>query len=197
MTEAPRAILEPAALAQVVRRLGGEISDDHPEGVVVVGVLKGGVCLVADLLRAVTVPCVVDFLALSPYAGEQTRVRVLKDVNVDVRGLDVVLVEDVVDTGLSAHYVVGLLEARGARRVHVCTLLDRPTHRIVPVPLAYVGLEAPDEFLVGYGLDAAERYRNLPGIHAVDPARLQGDRQALERELYGATAPYRTGSSGR
>lgn len=181
----------------MVRRLGTEISEDHPEGLVLVGVLKGGVCLVADLLRAITVPVVVDFLALSPYAGEQTRVRVLKDVNLDVRGLDVVLVEDVVDTGLSASYVVRLLEGRLARRVSVCALLDRPARRIVPVPLAYVGVEAPEAFLVGYGLDAGERYRNLPGIHVIDATRLEEDREALERALYQPLATYRSAARRR
>lgn len=164
-------------IAACVRDLGGRISRDHPGGLVVVGVLKGGVCLVADLVRAVTVPCVVDFLALSSFTGEATRVRILKDIDIDVKGVDVVLVEDVVDTGLSASYLVRLLEERGAGQVSLCTLLDRPQRRIVPLALRYVGFEAPDAYLVGYGLDVAGRYRNLPGIYVVDPLELRpGDR---------------------
>ncbi|MDA8295516.1 MAG: phosphoribosyltransferase family protein [Actinomycetota bacterium] len=184
MSAEPTPFLRAGALAETVARLGAEISADHPDGLVVVGVLKGGVCLVADLLRSITVPCVVDFFALSPYAGERARVRVLKDVDLDVRDLDVLLVEDVVDTGLSASYVLGLLEARGARRVSVCALLDRPQRRIVPLEPTYVGTVAPEDFLVGYGLDAAERYRNVPDLWVVDPSALESDRGAFDGALY-------------
>lgn len=196
MTPARPAFLDAGQIHGIVSRLGSEISADHPDGVVVVGVLKGGVCFVADLLREITVPCVVDFLALSPFAGERARVRVLKDVGVDVSDLDVVLVEDVVDTGLSSSYVVRLLSSRGARRVWVCSLLDRPGRRIVDVPLRYVGTVAPEDFLVGYGLDAAERYRNLPAISVIDPSRLSEDRSALDAALYGP-ATYRAAGGGR
>ncbi len=196
MSAEPTPFLGAKALAQTVARLGAEVSADHPDGLVVVGVLKGGVCLVADLLRAITVPCVVDFFALSPYAGERARVRVLKDVDLDVRDLDVVLVEDVVDTGLSATYVLGLLEARGARRVSVCALLDRPARRIVPLAPTYVGIVAPEEFLVGYGLDAAERYRNVPDLWVIDPSGLASDRGGFDRAFYPA-AGYRSSPSGR
>jgi len=188
----PRTLLSAGEIAGLVRRLGAEISADHPEGLALVGVLKGSICLVADLARAIDVPCVLDFLALSAYAGGSARVRILKDIDIDVRGLDVVLVEDVIDTGLSSGYVVGLLSQRGARRVEVCALLDRPARRILPVPLGYVGTEVPDDFLVGYGLDAAERYRNLPGIHVLDPARLDQERAQVEAALYGDGAAYPT-----
>lgn len=197
MSAAPRALLDEEALAQIVGRLGREISADHPEGVVVVGILKGGICLVADLLRAITVPCVVDFLALSPYAGERARVRVLKDVNVDVSGLDVVLVEDFVDTGLSASYLMGMLASRGARRVSLCALLDRPQRRIVPIEVTYAGSEAPEEFLVGYGLDAAERYRNLASIHVLEPSDLESRRDELDSLFYGSLPPYHASGRGR
>lgn len=192
MSGKPRTLFRAEEIAELVRRLGAEISADHPEGLALVGVLKGSVCLVADLARAIDVPCVLDFLALSAYAGGSARVRILKDIDIDVRGLDVVLVEDVIDTGLSSGYVVGLLAQRGARRVEVCALLDRPARRILPVPLRYVGAEVPDDFLVGYGLDAAERYRNLPGIHVVDPARLDEERAPVEAALYGNGAAYPT-----
>ncbi len=186
-----RPLLDASGIASTVARLGAAISADHPGGVVIVGVLKGGLCFVADLLRAITVPCVVDFFALSAYAGERARVRVLKDVNLDIDGLDVVLAEDTVDTGLSAHYLLGMLQARGARRVRLCTLLDRPKRRIVPVAADYVGLEAPEDFLVGYGLDAAERYRNLPFIAAVDPAHVAEERAALDATFFADAYPAR------
>ena len=159
-----RRFLSAGQIAGAVERLGAAISADHPGGVVVVGVLKGGAILVADLLRSISVPCVVDFLALSPYADRGTRVRILKDLGLDVTDRDVVLVEGVVDTGLSASYLVRLLGERGAARVSVCALLERPGRRIVPLALAYTGFVAPDAYLVGYGLDARGRYRNLPEI---------------------------------
>lgn len=167
MSEEPALVAGPAVIAAAVTRLAEAISADHPDGVVVVGVLKGGAVLVADLVRALSVPCRVDFLALSPYGAGGARVRILKDLDGDVAGCDVVLVEGVVDTGLSAGYLLRLLEERGARSVALCALLDRPARRIVPVAPAYVGFEAPASYLVGYGLDLRERYRNLPGIHAL------------------------------
>lgn len=186
---AARPLLDAEALASTVAGLGEQISADHPDGVVLVGVLKGGLCFVADLLRTLSVPCVVDFFALSAYAGEKARVRILKDVNLDVTDLDVVLAEDTVDTGLSAHYLVGMLQARGARRVRLCTLFDRPSRRILPLRADYVGLEAPEDYLVGYGLDAAERYRNLPAVVALDPTRVGEDRKALDAAFYGVAYP--------
>jgi len=168
-------LLDRSELRELARRLAAEISADHPDGVDLVGVLNGCLCFLPDLCRMLSVPCRVDFLALSAFGGATTRVRVVKDLDLDVSGASVVLVEDIVDTGLSARYVAGLLGARGAAQVEICTLLDRPQRRIVPVSLRYVGLEAPDDFLVGYGLDFAGRYRNLPALHRADVARLETD----------------------
>lgn len=180
----PAELLSAATLSVIVRRLGGEISDDHPGGVVLVGVLKGSVCLMADLVRRVSVECEVDFLALSAYRSGAARVQVLKDLDVDVTGRDVVLVEDVVDTGLSARYVLDLLVGHGARRARLCSLLDRPGRRILPLEVDYLGVQAPEDFLVGYGLDLAERFRNLPGVVSVGSAGPE-DLAALEPLLYG------------
>jgi hypoxanthine phosphoribosyltransferase len=171
-------LLDAGALHAIAARLGSAISADHPDGVVLVGVLNGCLCFLPDLARSLSVSCQVDFLALSAFSGRTSRVRVLKDLDLDVTGSTVVLVEDIVDTGLSARYVTGLIAAHGAASVEVCTLLDRPRLRIVPVPVRYVGVEAPDDFLVGYGLDAAGRYRNLPAVHRVDPAALESDPDA-------------------
>ncbi|MHB1986982.1 MAG: phosphoribosyltransferase [Acidimicrobiales bacterium] len=161
--------LSGAELAAIVRRLGAAISHDHPGGVVFVGLLKGSVCFLADLARQVEVPCAVDFLSLLPYGAGGQRVRLSKDLDVDVAGSAVVLAVDIVDRGLTVSYVHRLLLERGAGSVRVCTLLDRPARRLIPVELSYVGHVIGDEYVVGYGLDLDERFRNLPDIRIVDP----------------------------
>ncbi len=185
MTVGPTGALSSEEIAAIVSRLAGEIADDHPDGVTIVGLLKGSVFLVADLIRAISVPCTVDFLALSSYVAGERRVRILKDLDQDVSGQDVIVAADVVDTGLSIRYVVDLLERRGARRVEVCALLDRPGRRILPVPLRYCGTETGEDFLVGYGLDFADRYRNLPSIHVVDPETVSEQRAVFEAAVFG------------
>lgn len=184
MTDALPVFATPSELAAVVRRLGQEISADHPDGLVLVGVLKGSVCFLADLVRSIDVACEIDFLALSAYTGATTRVRIVKDLDLNLAGRDVVLVEDIVDTGLSARHVTGLLRDRGARRVRLCTLLDRTSRRILPVEVDYAGLDAPDGFLVGYGLDFAERYRNLRGLLHADTNVLEADPAAYVEAVY-------------
>jgi hypoxanthine phosphoribosyltransferase len=168
-----------------VVRLGREVSAAHEDGVVLVGVLKGSVPFLADLVRALTVAPVVDFLAVSPYVEGTGRVRIVKDLDLDVAGRAVVLVEDVVDTGLTTTYLVGELGRRGARSVDVCALVDKVRRRVVPVPLRWVGFAVEDDYVVGYGLGHAERYRNLPLVAAADLAALGADPDALVGELYG------------
>ncbi len=179
----PVELLSPRDLAGIARRLGTEISVGHPRGVVLVGVLSGSVCLLADVLRCVTVACAVDFLALSSYAPGAVRVQVLHDLGLDLSDRDVVVVEDVVDTGLSARYVCDLVTRHGARRVRLCALADRPGRRIVPLEVDYVGLEAPEDFLVGYGLGLAGRYRNLPGLVSLGVADPDVDADELDAAL--------------
>lgn len=166
-------------LDEIVRRLASAISHDHPEELVLVGLLKGSACLVADLARALEVPCSVDFLALLPYGSGGQRVRLSKDLDLDVTGRSVVLVVDVVDRGLTVAYVHRLLTERGARSVDVCTLLDRRSRRLLPVELRYVGREIGEEYVVGYGLDVEERYRNLPDLVVVDPDRAAHDTEGM------------------
>jgi hypoxanthine phosphoribosyltransferase len=168
-----------------VARLGRELSAAHEDGVVLVGVLKGSVPFLADLVRALTVEPVVDFLAVSPYAEGTGRVRIVKDLELDVTDRAVVLVEDVVDTGLTTTYLLGELRRRGARSVDVCTLVDKVRRRVVPVPLRWVGFAVEADYVVGYGLGHAERYRNLPLVAAADLAVLRADPDALVGELYG------------
>ena len=164
--------------------MGMEISEAYTGGVVLVAVLKGCLPFVADLVRAMTVVPLVDLMSISTYAPDSGRVRIQKDLDMDVTGLDVVLVEDIVDTGLTLSFLLTQMAQRGPRSVSVCTLLDRTARRIVPTPLRFRGFEVPDEFLVGYGLDYAERYRDLNFVASVDRASLIADPDALVPVLY-------------
>jgi hypoxanthine phosphoribosyltransferase len=180
-----RVLHDRAALERVVTRLGGELSAAYPAGVMLVAVLKGSVLFLADLVRRITVPCEVDFLAISSYARGTGRVRIVKDLDLDVHDRDVVLVEDIVDTGLTCTYVLGELARRGPASLEVCTLFDRRTRRIVPVAVRFSGFEAPDDLLLGYGLDVGGRYRNLPFVAVGDPEVLQARPDAYVGGLYG------------
>lgn len=155
-----------------VARLGAEIGAAYPDGVLLVGVLKGCVPFLADLVRALPldVRVEVDFLAISAYAEGTGRVRLVKDLDTDIADRHVVLVEDIVDTGLTLTYLLAELRHRRPRSLEACTLLDRASQRIVPTPVRYVGFEVADHFVVGYGLDHGERGRNLDAVVAVDPA---------------------------
>jgi hypoxanthine phosphoribosyltransferase len=161
-------VLSAPDLQAVVDRLGRSISHDHRDGLVLIGLLKGSVCLMADLVRRIEVPCAVDFLALSPYGAGAQRIAIAKDVEIDLRGRPVVVVVDIVDRGLTVSYIRRLLTERGARSVDICTLLDRRVRRLLPVDLRYVGRIIGEEYLVGYGLDLSEQCRNLPGLHLLE-----------------------------
>jgi hypoxanthine phosphoribosyltransferase len=167
------AALSEGEIALIVRRLAAEISRDHEGGIVLVGLLKGSVCLVADLARSIEVPCAIDFLALSPYGAGGERVALAKDLDVDVTGRDVVVAVDIVDRGLTVSYVLRLLAERGAAAVDICTLLDRRVKRLIPVELRYVGAVTGEEYLIGYGLDLEERLRNVPSLVEVDPREIR------------------------
>ena len=181
----PVAILSPTDLADVVTRLGAEITADHPDGVLLVGVLKGAVIFLSDLVRAIQdIHVAVDFMAISRFAPDHPRVRILKDIDIDIEGRDVVIVEDLVDTGLTATYLRSQLESRGARSVELCALLDRPVRRIVPLDVRYRGVEIPDVFVLGYGLHLGELYRNLNGVYEVDRQVVQADPAAYLSPLY-------------
>jgi hypoxanthine phosphoribosyltransferase len=173
-----------------VARLGAELSTDHDDGVVLVAVLKGSVVFLADLVRAMTVTPVVDFLAVSPYGQGTGRVRLLKDIDTDIAGRHVVLVEDIVDTGLSLAYLTGELARRDPASLSVCTLLDKPARRILPADLAYVGFQVPDVFVIGYGLDFAGRYRNVQLLAAGDLDTLAADPDAYLPQLYGSASRH-------
>ena len=169
-----------------VTRLGAELSTDYPSGVLLVAVLKGSVFFLADLVRTLAIEVEVDFLSISSYAPGTGRVRIVKDLDTDLFDRDVVLVEDIVDTGLTVTYLLGELGRRGPRSLEACTLLDKRQRRIVPTPVRYVGFQIGDEFALGYGMDFAERYRNLDHIVAGDVRALLEDPDAHVRDLYGS-----------
>jgi len=167
-----------------VQRLAREISAAYDDGVVLIAVLKGSVPFLADMTRQMSIVPEVDFMSISTYAPDTGRVRIIKDIDIDVSGRDVVLVEDIIDTGLTLTYLLGELGRRNPRSVAACTLLDRTARRIVPTPLQFVGFEIEDHFVLGYGLDFAERYRNLDRVIAGNLETLRTDPDAYVDALY-------------
>lgn len=191
-----RVVVSPRALRERIAELAAEIDAAYPNsGVVFVGVLKGSLPFLADLARAVTVPVRVDFLSISSFEPEGGRVKVTMDLADPVEGAAVVLIEDLVDTGLTATFLLGAMLRRGAATVDVCTLLDKAARRLVPVPLRWVGFEVPDVFVLGYGLDFAGRYRNLDRVVAGDVDVLARDPDAYVAQLYGARDRRRAATS--
>jgi hypoxanthine phosphoribosyltransferase len=160
-------------IAARVHELGAQISRDYRgEELVLVTVLKGAVVFMTDLSRALTIPHRLEFMAISAYRGaaqeSSGRIRLLKDLDAPVRDQHLVIVEDVIDTGLTLHSLLKTLRFRGPASIEVCTLLDRPYRRLMDIPVRYSGFTASDEFVVGYGFDHRQRYRNLPDIHLLD-----------------------------
>ena len=174
--EVPGEVLFSAeAIQRRVHALGATLDADYAdERPILVGILRGSVAFLADLIRAITVPIEVDWLAISSYTGHSSSgvVRLLKDLDSNIRGRHVLLVEDIVDTGLTINYVMRLLRERQPASLKLCTLLNKPARRIAERPIDYVGFDVPDAFVVGYGLDYEQRYRNLPYIAVLDPALL-------------------------
>jgi hypoxanthine phosphoribosyltransferase len=164
-------LVQPDDLKQKVRDLGAQISVDYADrDLLLVCVLKGAVFFLADLMRHIDIPCEVDFMAVSSYGSETDSsgvVRILKDLDRPIAGRDVLIVEDIVDSGLTLQYLMRNLGAREPASLEVCALLTKPDRRKVELPTRYVGFEIPDKFAIGYGLDVAERYRNLPYVAAL------------------------------
>lgn len=181
----PRVLLDAEQIDAIVARLAAEMSARYRDGAVLIGVLRGSVPFLADLARAMTVPVCVDFMAITPYTPGAGRVRLLKDLDLDIAGRDAVIVEDIVDTGLSTAFLRSQLERRGPRSVSVCTLLDRRVRRVVPVEIDFAGAEVSDSFVVGFGLDHEGRYRNLKLVAAADMELLAADPDAYVPAFYG------------
>ena len=164
-------LVQPDDLKQKVRDLGAQISTDYEErDLLLICVLKGAVFFLADLMRHIDIPCEVDFMAVSSYGSATDSsgvVRILKDLDRPIAGRHVLIVEDIVDSGLTLQYLLRNLGARDPASLEVCALLTKPERRKVELPTRYVGFEIPDRFAIGYGLDHSERYRNLPYVAAL------------------------------
>ena len=177
MTEASSGVgeilIEEEMLRARVCELGAQISDDYAgRDLLLVGVLKGAVFFMADLMRELLIPCEIDFMAISSYGAATDSsgvVRILKDLDINIAGRDVLVIEDIIDSGLTLSYLMRNLQARKPASLAVCTLLTKPDRREIDVPVQYVGFEIPNKFVIGYGLDFAERYRNLPYIGVLRP----------------------------
>jgi hypoxanthine phosphoribosyltransferase len=171
-------LIEEESLRARVVELGEEVSRDyHGRELLLIGVLKGAVFFMADLMRQLTVPCEIDFMAISSYGAATDSsgvVRILKDLDINIEGRDVLVVEDIIDSGLTLSYLMRNLEAREPASLEVCALMTKPGRREIEVPVRYVGFEIPNRFVVGYGLDFAERYRNLPYVGVLDPDLVPG-----------------------
>jgi hypoxanthine phosphoribosyltransferase len=165
-------LLAPDEIAARIQQLGASISQDYCDRLpLLVGVLKGVFPFLADLSRAISIPHTIDFIAICPYAqrGNYGTVRILKDLEESAQGRHILIVEDVVDTGLTLHFLLRWLRQRQPASLNICTLLDRPRRRLVNLPVIYRGFSIPDHFIVGYGLDYQELYRNLPYIGILRP----------------------------
>ena len=160
-------------LSEKVRELAEKISEDYKgKDLVVVGILKGSVIFAAELIKNISIQCEIDFMAVSSY-GNSTEtsgvVRILKDLDSNIEGKDILIVEDIVDTGTTLKYLLGSLKARKANSIEIVSLLNKPARRKVELDVKYIGFEVPDAFIVGYGIDYAEKYRNLPFIGILKP----------------------------
>ncbi len=172
-TGVAKVLIDEQTLRARIAELGGEISSDYAgKDILLVGVLKGAVFFMADLMRHLSIPCEVDFMAISSYGASTDSsgvVRILKDLDINIDGRHVLVVEDIIDSGLTLSYLMRTLEARSPASLEICSLLTKPDRREIKVPVRYTGFEIPNEFVIGYGLDYAERYRNLPYVGVLDP----------------------------
>jgi len=161
-------LVDEVTLRNRVAELGEEVSRDYQgRDLLLIGVLKGAVFFMADLMRHLTVPCEVDFMAISSYRAATDSsglVRVLKDLDINIEGRNVLVVEDIIDSGLTLSYLMRNLESREPASLEICALLTKPERREIDVPVRWIGFEIPNKFVIGYGLDFAERYRNLPYV---------------------------------
>lgn len=169
-----RVLISEQELKEKITQLGARISQDYAgKNLLLVSVLKGSVVFMADLMRAITIPCEIDFMCVSSYgSGTKTSgvVKIAKDLDIKIEGLDVLIVEDILDSGMTLSYITEILQAREPSSIKICTLLDKPDRRQANITPDYMGFVIPDAFVVGYGLDFAEKYRNLPFIGELKPS---------------------------
>jgi hypoxanthine phosphoribosyltransferase len=167
-------LVSEAEIADKVAELGARISADYAgRPLTLVSVLKGSLPFMADLMRAIELPLRIDLMEVSSYGGSSTEssglVRILKDLSASIEGEDVLIVEDIIDTGLTLNYLIRYLRGKNPRSLRICTLLNKPARRLVEIPVDYIGFEIPDQFVVGYGLDYGEVYRNLRFVGVLKP----------------------------
>jgi hypoxanthine phosphoribosyltransferase (EC 2.4.2.8) len=166
-------LLTKEEIEKKVAELGEKISEDYKDkNLLLVGILKGCVVFMSDLMKHITIPARIDFMSVSSYgAGVKSSgvVKIIKDLDNPIQGYDVLIVEDILDSGLTLHYIIDLLKSRNPNSIRICTLLDKPYSRKVEVKTDYCGFEIPDKFVIGYGLDYAEKYRNLPFVGVLKP----------------------------
>lgn len=163
-----KVLIDENELKAIVKRLGAEITADYlGKDVLLIGILKGSVIFMADLMREIDVPCNIDFMAVSSYGNgteSSGRVKINKDLDNDIQGKDIIIIEDILDSGKTLYYIRDILSARKPASIKICTLFDKPERREADIKADYVGSLVPNEFIVGYGLDYSEYYRNLPFI---------------------------------
>src|SRR5579872_6302229 len=173
MALVPRVFLTAEQIQKRVREMGAQISADYPEGpIYLIAILKGAFVFMADLARAIKTPARIEFIGISSYGRGKSssgQVKVTKDLDVSIEGHHVLVVEDIVDSGVTLTYLMNVLKQRRPKSLNIATLLDKPDRRLRPVDVAYVGFKIPDEFVVGYGLDYAEKYRNLRDVCILEP----------------------------
>lgn len=168
-----KVLLSEQEIQEKVKELGAKISNDYNgKNLMLISILKGAVVFMSDLMRAITIHCKIDFMAVSSY-GSSTKtsgvVRILKDLDIPLYNYDVLIVEDILDSGMTLDYITKILNERHPKSIKICTLLDKPARRKINIKADYVGFTVPDEFVVGYGLDYDERYRNVPFVGVLKP----------------------------
>ena len=172
--EIEKVLLTEEEIQAIINRLGEEITRDYKDkNLLIVSVLKGSVMVMADLMRAIKLPCKIDFMAVSSYGSGTTTsgtVKIIKDLNINLEGYDILIVEDILDSGVTLSNLKELLLLRKPASVKVCTFLDKPDRRKADIVAEYTGAQIPDEFVVGYGLDYDEKYRNLPFVGVLSPS---------------------------
>ncbi|MEG0978825.1 MAG: hypoxanthine phosphoribosyltransferase [Oscillospiraceae bacterium] len=166
-------LLDEKQISELVERLGTQISKDYAgKNLLLISVLKGSVVFMADLMRAISIPCKIDFMVVSSYGSETVScgtVKIIKDLDINLSGYDLLIVEDILDTGRTLKSLMEILKTRNPNSVKICTFLDKPDRRAVDLSADYLGAKIPDEFVVGYGLDYDEKYRNLPFVGVLKP----------------------------
>ena len=173
LNDMEKVLLSADEIQEKVKELGAQISKDYEgKNLMLISILKGSIVFMSDLMRAITIHCKIDFMAVSSY-GSSTKtsgvVRILKDLDIPLENYDVLIVEDILDSGMTLDYITKILNERHPNSIKICTLLDKPARRKIDIKADYVGFLVPDEFVVGYGLDYDERYRNVPFVGVLRP----------------------------